>query len=199
VTSFPPPDDTWTTLTNELDYFEEARRDAIEHDHGTTSLWPLHQVHYDQNRAIYRKRFIEHKLSRATYSYFVRYRIADGDLIAKWRRRGYRALCSLWAISRCTAARGHAICRVPLRKRRSIGDVEAGKSAFLQPSRVTGCVTCTDDDCVEPRTQKVLDPIWFNTEQPDWAEIPPVQRSAVARRLPRRRRGHHETGPQRTV
>ncbi|KAK4533726.1 hypothetical protein CCYA_CCYA18G4608 [Cyanidiococcus yangmingshanensis] len=190
VTSFPPPDESWKTLADELDYFEQVRGDALERN-GTPStglLWPLHQVHHDQNRAIYLKRFVERKLSRATFAYFVRYRIADGDLIAKWRRRGYRALCSLWAVSRCTAQGGHAVCRVPLRKRRPGPRSELNTRAFLMPSRATGCVTCADDDCVEPRTNRVLEPIWFDTEQPDWEQIPPAQRSAVARKLPRRRR-----------
>jgi len=191
IASFPPPDDSWSGLAMHLDRCEQVRHQFLEQR--TTSserlLWPLHRVHYEQNRLIYEKRFRERTLSRATYAYLVRYRIADGDLIAKWRRRGYRALCSLWAISRCTAARSHTICRVPLRKRRLSEGARAATPALrrlFHPSSVTGCVTCTDDDCVDPRSKQVLGPIWFDDVQPDWEAMTPAQRTATARKLARK-------------
>lgn len=57
-------------------------------------------------------------LSPPQYDWLVREKIADGALIAKWRKPGYENLCSMLAIQKGNHNFGTTShCRVPLKKR----------------------------------------------------------------------------------
>lgn len=53
-------------------------------------------------------------MSRELYDWLVREKIADGALIAKWRKPGYEILCSLLAIQKGAPALGCCSCVVLL-------------------------------------------------------------------------------------
>ena len=178
---YPPPNANWKLVAEALDAYERDMIALVTADGSASAspkraawLWPLHRLHFRRNRLVYRKRFVERVLDRHTYQYLVRHRIADGELMAKWRRPGYRSLCSLMAVSRMTQRRTHSLCRVPLRKRQG--------AASLVPSAATGCLSCADEDCRDARTGEYLEPLWYDTPLPaDWTSCAPSQRAALAR------------------
>ena len=121
------------------------------------------------------------------YDWLVREKVADGALIAKWRKPGYEFLCSLLAIQRAGTNFGTtALCRVPLKQR-----TEQQK---VSPSVQTGCVSCASCDA-----GKHDGPIWWDQldddsdeEQEDGEEAarrrgeeqPAAAAAAAARRPP---------------
>ena len=86
----------------------------------------------------------------AQYDYLVREKIADGALIAKWRKPGYENLCSMLAIQKSGTNFGTtSLCRVPIASR-------AAHQA-MQPDVKIGCVSCASGDGLHGG------PIWWNT------------------------------------
>lgn len=54
------------------------------------------------------------RISRALYEWCIREKIADGGLIAKWKKPGYEKLCSTYVINPRNYNFGtSSICRVP--------------------------------------------------------------------------------------
>jgi hypothetical protein len=75
------------------------------------------------------------------YDWLVRERIADGPLIAKWRKPGYECLCSLLAVQKGNHNFGTTShCRVPLKQRAA--------QQRMTPDVQTGCISCAS--CVIP-------------------------------------------------
>lgn len=69
----------------------------------------------------------------------VREKIADGALIAKWRKPGYEILCSMLAIQKGNHNFGTTShCRVPLHLRAS--------QQRITPDVQTGCISCVSGD-----------------------------------------------------
>lgn len=102
------------------------------------------------------------------YDWLVREKVADGSLIAKWRKPGYEFLCSLLAIQRAGTNFGTtSLCRVPLKQR-----TEQQK---LMPSVQTGCVSCASCDA-----GKHDGPIWW--DQLDEEEEEEGEKEAAGRR-----------------
>ena len=88
--------------------------------------------------------------SLVQYDYLVREKVADGALIAKWRKPGYENLCSMLAIQKGGTNFGTAsICRVPIGSR-------AGHQV-MTPDVKIGCISCASGDGVNGG------PIWWNT------------------------------------
>ncbi len=86
----------------------------------------------------------------AQYDYLVREKIADGALIAKWRKPGYENLCSMLAIQKGGTNFGTtSLCRVPIASR-------AGNQAMMPDVKI-GCVSCASGDGQHGG------PIWWNT------------------------------------
>jgi bud site selection protein 31 len=86
------------------------------------------------------------------YDFLVREKIADGALIAKWRKPGYELLCSLLAVQ----ANNHNFgttshCRVPLRQR--------APAQRATPDPQTGCLSCASCD------GRFGGPVWWNTPE----------------------------------
>lgn len=73
------------------------------------------------------------------FDWLVREKIADGALVAKWRKPGYEILCSMLAIQKGNHNFGTTShCRVPLKAR--------GKQQRITPDVQTGCVSCASGD-----------------------------------------------------
>lgn len=80
--------------------------------------------------------------------------MADGGLIAKWRKPGYEILCSMLAIQRNNHNFGTTShCRVPMRQR--------APQQRITPDVQTGCICCASGD------GKFGGPIWWNTPMDD--------------------------------
>lgn len=86
------------------------------------------------------------------YDFLVREKIADGALIAKWRKPGYELLCSLLAIQKGNHNFGTTShCRVPLRQR--------APAQRIAPDAQTGCLSCASCD------GRFGGPVWWNTPE----------------------------------
>mmetsp|Transcript_5385 Transcript_5385/g.13137 ORF Transcript_5385/g.13137 Transcript_5385/m.13137 type:complete len:215 (+) Transcript_5385:58-702(+) len=126
-----------------LDAFDEKMKEAVEASHEgmrrNETTWPVTKYHWLRNRYIYEAFYKRKKISRELYEWLIRNKVADGALIAKWKKPGYEFLCSLIAIDKSASNFGTtSICRVPLQKR-------AQEQQFL-PAVNTGCVSCASCD-----------------------------------------------------
>lgn len=109
-------------------------------------LWmvPLFSLYFSLNCAL-------------QFDYLVREKIADGSLIAKWRKSGYEILCSMLAIQKGNHNFGTTShCRVPLHLRSS--------QQRITPDVQTGCISCASGD------GRFGGPIWWNTPLEEGAE-----------------------------
>lgn len=69
------------------------------------------------------------------FEYLTRKKIADGPLIAKWRKPGYEILCSMLAIQKGNHNFGTTShCRVPLKQRAA--------QQRITPDVQIGCISC---------------------------------------------------------
>ena len=92
--------------------------------------------------------------------------MADGALIAKWRKPGYENLCSMLAIQRNNHNFGTTShCRVPMKQRAA--------QQRITPDVQTGCICCASGD------GKFGGPIWWNTPMDDDAEEAAEENRAV--------------------
>lgn len=100
----------------------------------TESLWPIFKIHHQKSRYIYDLFYRRKAISRELYEYCLKEKIADGNLIAKWKKSGYENLCCLRCIqTRDTNFGTNCICRVPKSK--------------LEEGRVVECVHCGCRGC----------------------------------------------------
>jgi bud site selection protein 31 len=98
--------------------------------------------------------YVKKVMSKELYDWLVREKIADGALIAKWRKPGYEILCSMLAIQRSNHNFGTTShCRVPLRQR--------APAQHVTPDVQTGCICCASGN------GKFGGPIWWNTPLDD--------------------------------
>eukprot|EP00188_Purpureofilum_apyrenoidigerum_P004901 Plantae.Rhodophyta-Purpureofilum_apyrenoidigerum.ctg5908.p1 GENE.Plantae.Rhodophyta-Purpureofilum_apyrenoidigerum.ctg5908~~Plantae.Rhodophyta-Purpureofilum_apyrenoidigerum.ctg5908.p1 ORF type:complete len:300 (-),score=76.41 Plantae.Rhodophyta-Purpureofilum_apyrenoidigerum.ctg5908:561-1355(-) len=147
----PPPG--WDLVEPKLEEFEERMREAmnepVEDKMRNEMTWIVHKIHYQKNRFMFSLYHFEHKISKKLYEYLIDMKIADGPLLAKWKRPGYETLCSVAVIAKSnTNFRTTGICRVPLKDRHG----------QITPNVMTGCVSCASGDG---------GPIWWNDPVPD--------------------------------
>lgn len=139
-------------IQDKLQEFEARTRDVLntpaDDKRRNEITWPMHKLHYQKNRYLYDMQR-RHEISKALLDYLVHEKIADGKLIAKWRRPGYETLCSLLVITKKNTNFGSVgVCRVKLRDRRG----------QILPNVLTGCVSCASGDG---------GPIWWDDPVPD--------------------------------
>lgn len=100
----------------------------------TESLWPIFKIHHQKSRYIYDLFYRRKAISRELYDYCIAEKIADANLIAKWKKSGYENLCCLRCIqTRDTNFGTNCICRVPKSK--------------LEEGRIVECVHCGCRGC----------------------------------------------------
>ncbi|RKO97476.1 hypothetical protein CXG81DRAFT_15106 [Caulochytrium protostelioides] len=101
------------------------------------AMWPIFQIHHQRTRYVYDLYYKRRAISRALLDYLIKEKYADGNLIAKWRKQGYEALCCLRCIQpRDTNFGTTCICRVP---RVQLGDKPV-------ECRNCGCRGCSSGD-----------------------------------------------------
>mmetsp|Transcript_11047 Transcript_11047/g.21159 ORF Transcript_11047/g.21159 Transcript_11047/m.21159 type:complete len:217 (-) Transcript_11047:88-738(-) len=130
-------------IEDKLDAFDEKMKEAVEASHEglrkNETTWPVTKYHWLRNRFIYEAYYKKKIISRELYDFLVRNKVADGALIAKWKKKGYEYLCSLLAIDKSASNFGTtSICRVPLNKR--------SQEQQVLPAVNTGCVSCASCD-----------------------------------------------------
>lgn len=140
-------------IRDKLDEFEARMREVTSAPRGEAMnhelSWPVHRLHYEKNRYLHDMRYVHNAISDDLLRYLVKERVADGPLIAKWRKPGYETLCSLAVITRSNTNFGTVgICRTPLRDR----------TGQIMPNVITGCVCCVSGRA---------GPIWWNDPVPD--------------------------------
>ena len=140
-------------ISEKLEEFESRTREAlnapIDDKRRNELSWPMHRIHYEKNRYLYEMHYKKHEISKKLLDYLIKEKIADGKLIAKWRKPGYERLCSLLAITKSnTNFRTVSVCRTPLKDR----------TGQILPNVMTGCVSCASGDG---------GPIWWNDPVPD--------------------------------
>ena len=122
-----------------LNALDDELRQAINSTHQgkakRESLWPIHQVNYQRSRYIYDMYYKYKKISKELYDYLLKEKVADADLIAKWKKPGYENLCSTFVIDKRNFPFGStAICRVP---RQNLD----GKKIFEAHTGCRGCAS----------------------------------------------------------
>lgn len=141
-----------------IEDFEQQMKDAVSDEHEgkrkCEANWKIHRIHWEKNRFIYDLMYVRKVMSRELFDWLCREKIADGPLIAKWRKPGYEILCSMLAIQKGNHNFGTTShCRVPLRLRAA--------QQRVTPDVQTGCVSCASGD------GKFGGPIWWNTPMDD--------------------------------
>ena len=123
---------TLQALDNEL---REAMNSSHQGKTKRESLWPIHQINNQRSRYIYNMYYKYKKISKELYDYLLKEKIADADLIAKWKKPGYENLCSTFVIDKRNFPFGStAICRVP---RQNLN----GKKIFEANTGCRGCAS----------------------------------------------------------
>lgn len=94
--------------------------------------WDIHRVDHQKSRYIYSLYYQRKLISRELYLWLVKYKFVNGELIAKWRKRGYENLCCLQCIGETVC-----VCRVPKSVRKTNEDFRCVSC---------GCKGCASSD-----------------------------------------------------
>ncbi|KAL4452132.1 hypothetical protein ABPG75_007794 [Micractinium tetrahymenae] len=148
------PPEGWELIEEVVEDFEQQMKEAVNEDTSgkrrNETTWKITRIHWEKNRFIYDLMYNRKVMSRDLYDWLVREKIADGALIAKWRKPGYEILCSLLAIQKGNHNFGTTShCRVPMRQRAA--------QQRITPDVQTGCICCASGD------GRFGGPIWWNT------------------------------------
>lgn len=115
-------------------FYFPAETEPHEGKRKQESLWPIFKIHHQKSRYIYDLFYRRKAISRELYQYCLDEKIADANLIAKWKKTGYENLCCLRCIqTRDTNFATNCICRVPKSK--------------LEEGRIVECVHCGCRGC----------------------------------------------------
>ncbi|RNA38151.1 BUD31 -like protein [Brachionus plicatilis] len=132
------PPDGWELIEPTLDELEQKMREAESAPHEgkrrTEVLWPIFQIHHQRSRYIYELYHKRKAITKELYDYCINEKIADANLIAKWKKQGYENLCCLRCIqTRDTNFGTNCICRVP--------------KAKMEEGKIIECVHCGCHGC----------------------------------------------------
>lgn len=140
-------------IADVLEDFEARMRAATSAPRGAMMnaqlTWPVHKLHFQKNRFLHDARYVSESISDALLKFLVREKIADGPLLAKWRKPGYDSVCSMSVLDRGGTNFGTVgICRTPLKDRHG----------QIVPNVQTGCVCCVSGSG---------GPIWWDDPVPE--------------------------------
>lgn len=133
-------------LENEL---QDRVKESNAGKRKTESMWPVLQIHNQRTRYIYDMFHTHHRISRQLYDYCIKHKMADAALIAKWKKPGYKRLCSTYVINPTNYKfNTTSICRVPLKDRAK--DDNAAQLTAQDPT--TGCMGCASGNGIKNST-----------------------------------------------
>merc|ERR1719429_434151 len=76
----------------------EAETEDHEGKRKVEALWPIFKIHHQKSRYLFDLFYRRKAISRELYDYCIKEKIADANLIAKWKKQGYENLCCLRCI-----------------------------------------------------------------------------------------------------
>lgn len=94
--------------------------------------WNIHRIDHQKSRYVYSLYYQRKLISQQLYLWLVKHKFVNGELIAKWRKRGYETLCCLQCIGETVC-----VCRVPKSVRKADPDFKCVKC---------GCRGCASSD-----------------------------------------------------
>ena len=131
-----------------MEALENELRDKVKESNAqkrkTESVWPVFQINHQRTRYIYDMFHTYNRISRKVYDYCIKNKLADGALIAKWKKPGYERLCSTYVINPQNYKFGTvSICRVPLKDR--------SEEQMIAQDPTTGCRGCASGKGASPK------------------------------------------------
>ena len=119
-TKAPPPG--YEEIEPIIQALENELRDKVKESplgkRNTESMWPVLQINWQRSRYVYDMYYTHQRITKKVYEYCLRNKIADANLIAKWKKPGYERLCSTHVINPANYKFGTtSICRVPMKDR----------------------------------------------------------------------------------
>lgn len=140
-------------VADALEEFEARAREVNAAPRGNAMnvalTWPVHKLHFEKNRFLHDARYVHNTIDDRLLKYLVKVKIADGPLLAKWRKPGYDCVCSMAVLTKSNTNFGTVgICRTPLKDR----------TGQIMPNVQTGCVCCVSGSG---------GPIWWDDPVPD--------------------------------
>ena len=91
----------------------EAENEPSENKRKTESIWPILRIHHQISRYVFQA-YKDKEISKDVLNYCIEKKLADGQLIAKWKKPGFEKLCCLMCIQNKNHNFGTTcICRVP--------------------------------------------------------------------------------------
>lgn len=117
-----PPPEGWELIEPTIEELNGKMREAESEPHEgkrkVESLWPIFRIHHQRSRYIYDLFYKRKAITKQLYDFCLKEKIADMNLIAKWKKQGYENLCCLRCIqTRDTNFTVNCVCRVPKSKR----------------------------------------------------------------------------------
>ena len=114
-----PPPPGYDVIEPILEALENELRDKVKESNvgkrNSESIWPVHQINWQRSRYIYDMYYTYGRITKKVYDYCLKHKIADAQLIAKWKKPGYERLCSTYVINPSNYKFGTtSICRVPI-------------------------------------------------------------------------------------
>ena len=133
-----PPPEGFELIEPTLDELEQKMREAEQSPHEgkrkVETLWPIFKIHHQKSRYIFDLYYKRKAISKELYDFCINEKIADANLIAKWKKQGYENLCCLRCIqTRDTNFGTNCVCRVPKTK--------------LEEGKVVECIHCGCHGC----------------------------------------------------
>lgn len=118
----PPVEEEWKAIEPTVtELYQQLKEATVQNaPTGTTaaSQWPIFRLHHQRSRYLFDVYYQRRLISKATLDWCVEQGMADGELMAKWRRPGYEGLCCLRCIQAGDSTHGTVcICRVPASQR----------------------------------------------------------------------------------
>ena len=115
-----------------LNALDDELRQAINSTHQgkakRESLWPIHQINYQRSRYIYDMYYKYKKISKELYDYLLKEKVADADLIAKWKKPGTKIHAVLSSLTNETFLweHSHMSCPAPKFRWQKIFEAHTG-------------------------------------------------------------------------
>lgn len=143
-----PPPPGYEVIESILEALENELRDKVKESNvgkrNSESIWPVHQINWQRSRYIYDMYYTYGRITKKVYDYCIKQKIADAQLIAKWKKPGYERLCSTYVINPSNYKFGTtSICRVPMPDR--------GEQQKKAQDPTTGCIGCASGMNAGPR------------------------------------------------
>lgn len=104
------------------------------------------QIHHERSLYIYKLYYKRKLISPELYSFLLKKKFGDKQLIAKWRKQGYEKLCCLRCIQSDETTHGKTcICRVPRAQLEAEAE-EKGTEVKFKECVHCGCRGCASTD-----------------------------------------------------